>query len=77
MSWEYKVIIVCLTISALSKAIILIIKLLESSEPKAVEEIPLNRSQRRHPNGKVPAQRFQRVSVPKQKQGNNRAIKNW
>jgi hypothetical protein len=42
------------------------------------EEIPLNREARRHPKGKAPAQKFQRVSVKgRQKQGNNRAVKGW
>lgn len=49
-------------------------------EEKAVEkeEIPINRAQRRHPNGRTPAQKFKTVNARgRQKQGNNKAVRGW
>lgn len=50
-----------------------------SPESKVVEKAePLNREARRHPKGKAPAQRFQRVSVKgRQKQGKGKAVRGW
>lgn len=76
MAWEYKVSIVCLVISFLCKLGVIYLKSME--KPEGVEEIPMNRAQRRHPNGMVPAQKFQRVSVKgRQKQGNGKAVRGW
>ncbi len=73
MNWEYWVILICSTISLFCKLGTWYIE----EQNKKINQIAVNRQQRRHPNGRVPAQKFKRVNVPKQKQGNNRAIKNW
>ena len=76
MSWEVKVFLVCITISIVSKIGTILLSSVEKEEPETT--VPMNRAQRRHPNGKVPAQKFQRVSAKgRQKQGNGRAIRGW
>ncbi|AXH49261.1 hypothetical protein HWB76_gp141 [Streptomyces phage Blueeyedbeauty] len=76
MDWQVKVFLICIAISVVCKIGTILLSSTETEEPEVV--VPMNRQQRRHPNGKVPAQRFQRVSAKgRQKQGNNRAIKGW
>ncbi len=48
------------------------------TKPVVEEAKPLNREARRHPKGKAPAQKFQRVSVKgRQKQGKGKAVRGW
>ncbi|UUG69453.1 hypothetical protein SEA_SHAM_142 [Streptomyces phage Sham] len=76
MSWEVKVFLVCMTVSIVCKIGTILLSSVEKEEPETV--VVTNRAQRRHPNGKIPAQKFQRVSARgRQKQGNNRAIRGW
>lgn len=72
MAWQTWAFIISISISIICK---LGIAILEADKPH--QSARLNRQARRHPNGKVPAQKFQRVNAVKQKQGNNRAIKGW
>ncbi len=47
-------------------------------EEDKVKEVPLNRAARRHPNGKAPVQKFQRVNAKgRQKQGKGRVFRGW
>lgn len=72
MNWESWVVIVCGVVSLLCKVMSACLQ----ADTKARQQ-PLNRQQRRHPNGYVPARKFKTVNVGRQKQGNNKAIKNW
>lgn len=75
MTWQIWVVVICSCISIICKLGVAYLE--QDTESRKAAEVPMNRQQRRHPNGMVPSQKFQRVNVPKQKQGNNMAIKNW
>lgn len=71
MNWESWAIIVCAVVSLLCKMGSAYLAYLDSKMPVG------NRQQRRHPNGYVPSRKFKAVNIGRQKQGNNKAIKNW
>jgi len=72
MNWQEWVLLGCLVVSLGCKMASAYL-----NEDTKARQQPLNRQQRRHPNGYVPARKFKTVNVGRQKQGNNKAIKNW
>jgi hypothetical protein len=77
MNWEYKVAFICMIVSIFCKLGVAILKSFEQKE-QPEKQIQKNRSQRRHPNGMTPVQKFKTVNVTgRQKQGNGRAVRGW
>lgn len=76
MNWQTIAFLVCVGISAVCRIGIALIEGMEKKENEV--SVVVNRQQRRHPDGKIPAQKFKRVSAKgRQKQGNGRAVKGW
>jgi len=55
MDWQVKVFLICIAISIVCKVGTILLSSTETEEP---EPVPMNRAQRRHPKGRVAAQRF-------------------
>jgi hypothetical protein len=58
MDWQTKAFLICIAVSVFCKIGTLLLRSTEPEEPETV--VPMNRAQRRHPKGRVPAQRFGR-----------------
>ncbi|QOI67517.1 hypothetical protein SEA_BEUFFERT_139 [Streptomyces phage Beuffert] len=56
MDWQVKFFLICIGISIVCKVGAILLSSMEKEEPEVV--IPMNRQQRRHPNGRVAAQKF-------------------
>lgn len=73
MNWQFWVSVVAAILSVLCK---LGVRYLEGQNK--VDEVQQNREMRRHPDGRIPAQKFKRVNAKgRQKQGRGRVVKGW
>ncbi|QGH79451.1 hypothetical protein SEA_LIMPID_140 [Streptomyces phage Limpid] len=57
MDWQTKAFLICIAVSIVCKIGTLLLRSMEAEEP---EIVPMNRAQRRHPKGRVAAQKFGR-----------------